>query len=85
LCGQLAPERVGLDVVDERPHAVDLDHGKPLPVARLELGVAPDVNLLQLEAELLAQGRDLRTRTLAEVASLRVVEDDARATDRCRG
>ena len=83
--GDFATERVGLDVVHERPRAVDLHDRQPLAIARLELGVTADVDLLELEPELLAQRRHLSPRTLAEVAALRVVEDDARTRDRCRG
>jgi hypothetical protein len=52
LCVDLAPESVRLDVVDEGPLAVDLDDRKPLAVASLELRVAVDPDLLQLEREL---------------------------------
>jgi hypothetical protein len=85
LCGELTPEAVGLDVVDEGPNTVDLDDRQPLAIARLELCVAGDVHLLELEAQLLAQRRQLRPRALAEVASLRVIEDDPRVRDRSRG
>ena len=76
--GQLPPERVGLHVVREGANAVDLDHGKPFAVARLELGIAADVDLLELEAQLLAQRGHLRPRALAEVAALRVEDPDER-------
>jgi hypothetical protein len=75
LC-QLSTERCGVEVVDERPLAVDLDHRQPLPVGRLELGVAADVDLLQLEAELVAQRVQLRARPLAEVTAFSVVKGD---------
>jgi hypothetical protein len=45
LCVQPAEERSPVEVVDERALAVDLDDGKPLAVARLELGVTADVDL----------------------------------------
>ena len=41
-----------VDVVHEAPPAVDLDDRDPLAVLRLELGVAVDQDLAQLEAEL---------------------------------
>jgi hypothetical protein len=65
-------------VVDEGALAVDLDDGKPFSVALLELGVAGDVDLVVLDALRIQDG----TGTVAEVASLRRVEDDAR--DRSR-
>jgi hypothetical protein len=52
LCGEPAAERIRMNVVGEDLFAVDLDDGKPLPIARLELGVAGDVDLLEREAEL---------------------------------
>jgi hypothetical protein len=76
LCGHLAPKSRRVDVVDKGALAVDLDHGQPCPVPRLELGIAPDVDLLQLERELRARLLDDCPRSLAEVAALRVVERD---------
>jgi hypothetical protein len=73
----LAPERRLVEVVDEGPLAVDLHHGQPLPVPLLELGHAGDVDLLELEAELVAQPGQLPARPLAQVAALRVEERDA--------
>src|SRR5947207_1765831 len=69
LCGgERAPEAVRLDVVDGRALAVDLHDREQLAVARLELVVAGDVHLAQVEVELLAQLRELRPRAVAEVA-----------------
>jgi hypothetical protein len=65
-------------VVDEGALAVDLDDGKPLSVALLELGVAGDVDLVVLDALRIQNSAG----TVAEVASLRRVEDDPR--DRSR-
>jgi hypothetical protein len=67
LC-ELSPQRVGLDEVRERALAVDLDDGQPLAVARLQLGVSADVDLLELEAELLSCRLDDAPRGRAEVA-----------------
>jgi hypothetical protein len=78
LCGQLATERVGLDVVDERLLAVDLDHREEVAVAPLELRVAGDVDLAQLEPELIAQLVQRRAGSVAQVAAGRVVKDDVR-------
>ena len=72
-----AAERVGVDEVRERPLAVDLDDREQLPVARLELGVAADVDDLQLEVLLrLDAAHDLESAR-AEPAVRRVVERDA--------
>jgi hypothetical protein len=76
LCGELAAEGPRLDVVRAGPHAVDLDHRDQLAVTRLELGVATDVDLLQVERELVAKLLERCPCTLAEVAALGVVEDD---------
>ena len=72
----LPAERPRLDEVRERALAVDLHDRKPLAVAGLELGIAADVDLLQLEAELVPRGADDTLRGSAEVAALGVVEDD---------
>jgi hypothetical protein len=65
-------------VVVEGALAVDLDDGKPFSVALLELGVAGDVDLVVLDALRIQNSAG----TVAEVASLRRVEDDPR--DRSR-
>ena len=65
-----------MNVVGEHPLAVDLHHRQPLPVARLEVRVARDVDLHELEAELGPQLLELLPRALAEVAARRVVERD---------
>jgi hypothetical protein len=78
LCAQLAAKCVRIDVVDEGAFAVDLDHGEPVPVPRLELGVASDVDLLELERNLRAYLFDDVPRPLAQVAAARVVQRDAR-------
>jgi hypothetical protein len=79
LC-QLPTQRGGVDEVDEGPLAADLHDREPLPVAGLERLVARDVDLLESVPEL---GPEHLAGLLAEVAALRVVQDDA--TDRCRG
>ena len=77
-------ERVRLDVEGEPPPAVDLDHGQPLPVLGLERGIARDVHLAQLEAELVPQGAHLSERFLAQVATVRMEDGDSRGVrDRC--
>jgi hypothetical protein len=75
LCG-LEPAAEGglVHVVGEGPLAVDLDHGDQLAVGGLELRVAVDRQLLELELELLTESPHLCQRTLAEVAIGRVVD-----------
>jgi hypothetical protein len=75
---ELAQQRVEEDVVDEGTLAVDLDDRQPLAIASLEVGIAADVNLDELELALCARLLQHRARPLAEVAPLRMKEDDAR-------
>jgi hypothetical protein len=82
---QLAPKRLRLHVVRADPLAVDLDHRDQLTVARLELSVAVDRNLDELEAKLLAQPSKLGLGPLAQMTPLRLVESDARPTDKAPG
>ena len=85
LCSrELAPKRLRLDVVSADAHAVDLDDGDQLAVVRLQLGVAVDRNLNQLEPELVPKLIELGLRPLAEVAALGLEEDDPRRL-RCPG
>jgi len=63
-------------VVDEAPRPIDLHDRDPVPVRRLELGVAVDRHLPQLEAELVARRGDDPAGRLAEVAARRGEEDD---------
>ena len=75
MCNRLA-ERIDLDVIREAPPSVDLHDGEPRAVFGFEPFVARDVDLAQREAELGLEIAHLRQRTLAEVAALRVVDDD---------
>ena len=63
-------------MVDEGAFALDLDDRQPLAVPRLELRVAADVDLLQLEPDFRAHLRDDRAGAFAEVAALCVVQRD---------
>ena len=65
-----------MDVIDEAAPAVDLHDRDPLPVRRLELGIAVDRDLPQLEAELVARRGDDAAGRLAEVAARRREEND---------
>jgi hypothetical protein len=78
------PPAKGFDVDEVREDllAVDLDDGNQLAVAALELRVAGDVDLLELESELVAQGVERLAGALAQVAARRPVEDNLR--DRAR-
>ena len=67
-----------MDVVDEAPSAVDLHDRNPFAVHSLELGIAVDRDLSQLEAELVARSGDDTSGRLAEVAARRGEEDDFR-------
>jgi hypothetical protein len=75
LC-DLPAERIGLDEVRECALAVDLNDRKPVAVAGLELRVAADVDLFQVEPEVVPSGTHDTLRRGAEVAPLGVVEDD---------
>jgi hypothetical protein len=63
-----APKRVGVHVVAERLVAVDLDDRDPLAVLALELRVARDVDLLELEVELGLDVGENAAGSVAEVA-----------------
>jgi hypothetical protein len=71
-----APHCIRWHEVDECLLAVDLDDREQLAVPSLELGVAVDQDLLELEAELVPERRNGLARTLAEVAPARAVEPD---------
>jgi hypothetical protein len=77
LCNRLT-QRFGVHVVDEAPSAVDLHHRDPLAVRSLEVRIAVDRHLPQLEPELLACRRDDAPGGLAQVAARRGEEDDLR-------
>jgi hypothetical protein len=77
LCVDPAEERGRIQVVDEGALPVDLDDGKPLAVLRLQIRVAADVDLAQLEVMLAPELCERRPRTLAEVAVVGVVDGDA--------
>ena len=75
-CGELAPERLRLDVVGADALAVDLDNGNQLAVARLELGVTVDCDLDELEPKLVPKLDELGPCTFAEMATLGLVKED---------
>jgi len=67
-----------VDVVGEGLLAVDLNDWDQLAVARLELRVSVDRDLLELELEIVPERAHLRERPLAEVTALGVVDGDPR-------
>jgi hypothetical protein len=69
------PERLRLDEVRESPLAVDLDDGDRGTIGSLELRVTADVDALEVAG---THPVDDLERSLAEVASLRAVDDDSR-------
>ena len=75
---QSLPQRVGLDEIGEGPLAVDLHDGDRGTVGRFQLGAAADVDVLEVAGTHLLDNLE---RPLAEVASLRAVEDDSRDRD----
>ena len=78
MCLHFATKRTSIHVVDEGALATDLDYRQPLAVARLELRIARDVDLLELEGAIRARRGDDRARPFAQVAALRVVDRDPR-------
>src|SRR5829696_165020 len=77
LCGlQTADQRVGMDVVGEDALPVDLHHRQPLAVAGLELRIAGDVDLVEIEVMPCAHGLEHLARSLAEVTAGRGEERD---------
>jgi hypothetical protein len=77
LC-ELALQRLGLHEVREGALTVDLDDGQEFPVALLEVGVAGDVDLDELERLLGTHGLEDAPCRHAEVAVGSVEEDDPR-------
>jgi hypothetical protein len=75
LC-EAAAQGIRLDEVGERPLAVDLHKRQPLPVAGLQLRVAGDVDLLELERLVGADRLEHASRRRAQMALRGVVEDD---------
>jgi hypothetical protein len=82
LCGYFAPKGIWIHVIDESALAVDLHDREPLAILRLEPGIPADVNFIEFEVDLLADLFENRARAFAEVAALRVIEDDL--TDKYR-
>jgi hypothetical protein len=75
---QPSAQRVGVDEVREDLFALDGDDREPLAVGALELGVARDVDLAEVERDLRADALEHGLRALAQVAALRPEERDDR-------
>jgi hypothetical protein len=67
---------IDLNVVRETPPPADLDDREPLAILGLERGIPGDVHLAQGEAELRLERPHLLERPFAEMAALRVIDDD---------
>src|SRR6478736_6041966 len=78
LCEQFPNKRGLVEVVDEGPLAVDLDHRQPLAVALLELRHARDVHLFELELVRSVHLCERVAGALAEVATIGVIDNDPR-------
>ena len=75
---ELSAQGVGRHEIGERHLTADLDHRQKLAVAALELGVAGDVDLDELERLLGPNGLEHPPGRGAQVARRSVVEDDPR-------
>ena len=73
---ELSAQGVRRNEVDERLHAVDLDDRDQLPVARFQLRVTVDRDLLEVELELVTQRDDGLAGALAQVAPGGPVQPD---------
>ena len=76
MCGYFATKSIWIHVIDESALAVDLHNRQPLAVPRLEPRIPADVDFLELEVGLFADLFENRARAFAEVAALRVIQDD---------
>ena len=82
MCGYFATKSIWIHVVDESALAIDLHNRQPLAILRLEARIPADVDLVELEVSLFADLFEDRARAFAEVAALRVIQDDP--TDKYR-
>ena len=82
MCGYFATKRIWIHVVDESALAIDLHNRQPLAILRLEARIPADVDLVELEVSLFADLFEDRARAFAEVAALRVIQDNP--TDKYR-
>ena len=82
MCGYFATKSIWIHVIDESALAVDLHNRQPLAILRLEPRIPADVDFLELEVGLFADLFENRARAFAELAALRVIQDDP--TDKYR-
>jgi hypothetical protein len=75
LCNRFA-KRSDLQVVRETAPPVDLDDREPLAILGLEGRIAGDIDFAEGEAELRLERPHLLERPFAEMAALRVIDDD---------
>ena len=76
LRAEATPQVVRVDPVDGEALAIELEDGQPRSVEPLELRIAGDVDLAELEAELGLKRRQVFARALAEVAVAGDVEGE---------
>ena len=82
MCGYFATKSIWIHVIDKCALAVDFHDRKPLAILRLEPRILADVDLVELEVDLVVDLFENRARAFAEVAALRVIQDDL--TDKYR-
>lgn len=76
--GKPPSQPLRVDEVGEGAFSVDLDHGQVLSVPAFELRLAPDVDELEVELELVLDLADDLERTHAQVAVSSVIQRDER-------
>jgi hypothetical protein len=76
---QAFAQRVRVDEPGESGLAVDLDDRQPLAVARLELGIAVDLDHLEGELDVLPDAVEDLERGVAEVTAATDEDGDSRA------
>ena len=77
LDAEAASQAIGVDEVGKRLLVPDENDGDPLTVAALELRIARDVDLLQLERDVGTDALDHPPCALAEMTAGRRVQGDA--------
>ena len=76
MCAYFATKSIWIHVIDESALSVDLHNRQPLAILRLEPWIPADVDFLELEVGLFADLFENRARAFAELAALRVIQDD---------
>ena len=78
VAAQAPPQTLGMHEIREGLLTLDEDDRNPLPVAPLEVRIAPDVDLLELERDFRANLLEDAARALAQMAPLGGVDTDPR-------